>query len=188
MDGKVEWYLARASGWVAFVLIAATVVWGVLGVTKLVERRGLPKWLLELHRYLALLSVVFTVIHLVALIADDYLVIGLTEIFVPHALDWRPGPVTWGIVAWYLLIVVQVSSWMRGRLPRRWWRGLHLLSYPMLWMVAMHGLLAGTDASTPLVRWGTIGVVAITTFFVFVRILGSGIRRERRRSPLPSNA
>jgi DMSO/TMAO reductase YedYZ heme-binding membrane subunit len=188
VDGKFEWYLARSSGWVAFVLIAATVVWGVLGVTKLVERRGLPKWLLEVHKYLALMSVIFTVIHLLALIADDFLVIGVKEIFVPHALDWKPGPVTWGIVAWYLLIVVQVSSWLRSRLPRRWWRGLHFLSYPMLWMVAMHGLLAGTDADTALVRWGTIAVMAITTFFVFLRVLGAGVRRDRTPTAVPSNA
>jgi len=179
MSDKLAWYISRSSGWVAFVLLACTVIWGILGVTRLVERRGLPRWLLELHRHLALLTVVFTAIHLGALVADNYMVIGWREILVPMAMDYRPGAITWGVVALYLLVAVQVSSWLRGRLPRRWWRGIHLLSYPLLWAVAMHGLRAGTDAGTMPVCVGVIGIVGLVAFLTFVRLFTVGPRRRR---------
>lgn len=179
MSDKIEWYVARSSGWVAFVLLACTVAWGVLGVSRIIERRGLPRWLMALHRHLAWLTVVFTAVHLVALVADDYLEIGWRELFVPYALDeYRPGAVTWGVVATYLLAAVQVSSWVRHRLPRRWWRGIHLLSYPTLWMVTAHGLSAGTDADEPAVRWGVAVIIGTVSFLTFVRLLTVSSRRR----------
>ncbi len=180
MNEKFAWYLSRSSGWTAFVLIACTVLWGVLGITRIVERRGLPRWLLHLHRHLAFLSVVFTAIHLLALVADDYLHIAWREIFVPMALDqYRPGAVTWGVVALYLLVAVQVSSWLRDLIPRRWWRGIHFLSYPAFWMITVHGLQAGSDAGRPVVRWGVVVLVGLVAFVTFVRLFTVGPRRRR---------
>jgi methionine sulfoxide reductase heme-binding subunit len=179
MNDKLAWYVARSSGWVAFVLLAFTVIWGILGITKIIERRGLPRWLLDLHRFLAVLTVVFSGIHLAALVADNYIHIGWAELFVPYALDWRPGAVAWGIVALYLIVAVQVSSWLRPYLPRRLWRGVHLLSYPALWMIAVHGLRAGSDAGTLPVTVGVMGVIGTTSFFTLMRVFGSGQRRRR---------
>jgi DMSO/TMAO reductase YedYZ heme-binding membrane subunit len=179
MSEKFAWYLSRSSGWVAFVLLAFTVMWGVLGITRLIERRGLPRWLLDVHRHLAFLSVVFTGIHLGALVADNYMQIAWREILVPFSIDYRPGAVAWGVVAMYLMVAVQLTSWLRHRIPRRWWRGVHFLSYPMLWMVTMHGLRAGTDADEPLVQFGVIGLVGAVAFLTLVRLFTVGPRRRR---------
>lgn len=179
MSEKLAWYVSRSSGWVAFVLLACTVIWGVLGISKLIERRGLPRWLLDLHRHLAFLTVVFTGVHLAALVADNYMRIAWKEILVPFAMDYRPGAVAWGVVALYLLVAVQVSSWLRSRMPRRWWRRIHFLSYPTLWMVTMHGLRAGTDAGRPLVRWGVVTIVAAVAFVTFWRVFTVAPRRRR---------
>lgn len=179
MSDKLAWYISRSSGWVAFVLLAFTVLWGILGITRLIERKGLPRWLLDLHRHLAFLTVVFTVIHLGALVADNFMQIGWREIMVPFALEYRSGAVAWGVVAMYLLVAIQVSSWLRNRIPRRWWRGIHLLSYPVLWMVAMHGLRAGTDADVTAVRYGVIGIIGLVAFLTLVRVFTVGPRRRR---------
>lgn len=179
MSDKLAWYISRSSGWVAFVLLACTVLWGILGITRLIERKGLPRWLLDLHRHLAFLTVLFTAIHLGALVADNFMQIGWREIMVPFALDYRSGAVAWGVVAMYLLVAIQVSSWLRNRIPRRWWRGIHLLSYPVLWMVAMHGLRAGTDADVTAVRYGVIGLIGLVSFLTLVRVFTVGPRRRR---------
>jgi DMSO/TMAO reductase YedYZ heme-binding membrane subunit len=183
MNGRLAWYLSRSSGWVAFVLLALTVVWGVLGISRIIERRGLPRWLLDLHRHLAVLTVALTAVHLGALVADNWLHVAWREVFVPRAISYRPGAVTWGVVAMYLLIVVQVSSWCRSRLPRPWWRGLHLLSYPAVWLVAVHGVQAGTDASNRVVRYGLVVVVGAVAFFTLLRVLGAGERSRRTVVP-----
>ena len=179
MSDKLAWYISRSSGWVAFVLLAFTVLWGILGITRLIERKGLPRWLLDLHRHLAFLTLVFTAIHLGALVADNFMQIGWREIMVPFALEYRSGAVAWGVVAMYLLVAIQVSSWLRNRIPRRWWRGIHLLSYPVLWMVAMHGLRAGTDADVTVVRYGVIGIIGLVSFLTLVRLFTVGPRRRR---------
>ena len=141
VNDKLAWYVSRSSGWVAFVLLAITVVWGILGITKVIERKGLPRWMMDLHKYLALLTmVVHRLSTSAALVADNFVHIGWREILVPYAFDWKPGAVTFGIVALYLLVVVQVSSWLRPQLPRKVWKATHMLSYPAMWLVAMHGL------------------------------------------------
>lgn len=185
MSDRFAWYLSRSSGWVAFVLLAVTVVWGVLGISKIIERRGLPRWMLDLHRHLALLTVVFTAVHLGALVADNWLHVGWREVLVPRAISYRPGAVAWGVAAMYLVVVVQVSSWCKGRLPRRVWRGAHLLSYPAVWLVTVHGLQTGTDASNPAVRTGVMAIAGLVAFFTLLRVLGAG---DRSRRTVVSNA
>lgn len=185
---KLSWFISRSSGWVAAVLLALTVIWGVLGSSRLIERRGVPRWLQDLHRYLALLTVFFIAVHLLALVGDNYMHIGWRELFVPYALRWKPGAVAWGVVALYCIAVVQVSSWLRPWLPRALWRRVHYLSYPALWMALVHGLKAGTDANNIGIRLGVIVLVALTAFTTAVRILGT---RERRkpvvaRRPVPA--
>lgn len=184
MSEKLAWYVARSSGWVAFVLLAVTVVWGILGITKVIERKGLPRWMMDLHKYVALLTMVFTGVHLAALVADNYVHIGWREILVPYALDWKPGAITFGIVAFYLLVAVQVSSWLRPRLPRTVWKSVHRLSYPAMWLVAMHGLHAGTDASNRAVRVGVAVIVIITSFLTLLRIAKGRTARRNWVAPV----
>jgi DMSO/TMAO reductase YedYZ heme-binding membrane subunit len=181
---KLAWYVARSSGWVAFVLLAVTVVWGILGITKVIERKGLPRWMMDLHKYVALLTMVFTGVHLAALVADNYVHIGWREILVPYALDWKPGAITFGIVAFYLLVAVQVSSWLRSRLPRKVWKSVHMLSYQAMWLVAMHGLRAGTDASNRVVRVGVAVVVILTSFLTLLRIVKGRTARRNWVTPV----
>jgi sulfoxide reductase heme-binding subunit YedZ len=184
VNDKLAWYVSRSSGWVAFVLLALTVVWGILGITKVIERKGLPRWMMDLHKYLALLTIAFTGVHLAALVADNFTHIAWREILIPYAFDWKPGAVTFGIVAMYLLILVQVSSWLKPRLPRRAWKAPHMLSYPVMWLVAMHGLRAGTDSPNLAVRAGVVFVVAVTACLTLLRVLkGRTARRSNAAVP-----
>jgi hypothetical protein len=126
--------------------------------------------------------VLFVGIHLGALVADNFTHIAWREILIPYAFDWKPGAVTLGIVAFYLLVAVQVSSWLRPRLPRKVWKATHMLSYPAMWLVAMHGLKAGTDASNLPLRISVMVVVGLTSFFTLLRVL---MGRTARRTATP---
>ena len=154
MNEKIWWYLARSSGMVAWLVLVATVVWGALLAGRLVPRPGAPRWLTDVHRYLGGLAVALIALHLSALAADSYAHFGWAETFVPFASSWKPGAVAWGVVAVYLLVVVEVTSLVQRRLPRRWWKAIHLTSYLLFWMATMHGITAGTDAQTPAFRIG----------------------------------
>ena len=182
MNGKLWWYMARSSGMVAWLVLVAAVVWGALLAGRLVSRPGTPRWLTDVHRYLGGLAVAMTGLHLTALAADSYSHFGWAETLVPYASSWKPGAVAWGVVAMYLLLVVEVTSLVQRRLPRRWWKAIHFSSYLLFWMATMHGITAGTDAQTPAFRIGlALGVIA-TTYAVLARTL-SVLRLPPSRRP-----
>lgn len=178
------WHLARSSGWVAWSLLGCSVVWGTLAAGRMVAGRTMPRWLLELHRHLSWLTVLLLAVHLGALLADDYVEFGVADLLVPGASGWRPTAVAWGVIALWLVAIVQVSSLPRLRLTRRWWRRLHLLSYPAWCLAALHGVQAGTDAAAPLVRLLVAVMVTAVSFVVLGRAMQLG-RGRRPTSPTP---
>lgn len=185
MSDQVWWYLARASGLVAWVALTAAVLWGVALSTRLVGRAAKPAWLLDLHRFLGGFACVLTAVHLGALVADSWVHIGWLEVLVPLASRWRPGPVAWGVVSLYVLVAVEVSSLLGRRVPMRVWRRIHLLSF-LLWVTAtVHTLSAGTDASHPAVLGVTWLSVAAVLFAGIVRVLSPKPERAPRATGAP---
>ncbi len=177
----VWWYLSRSTGLVAGVLIVAAFIWGMLLSTQLVKSVKKPAWLLDLHRWLATLAVVFVVLHLVGLLADSYVEFSIGDILVPFASEWKPAAVAWGVAGLYLLVIVQLSSWqvIRSRLSRRVWHGIHLVSFPLVWVVIMHAGAAGTDVSNRYYTLGVLSLVIVSVFVVLYRILAGTGRRNR---------
>ena len=66
----------------------------------------------------------------------------------PFASSWSPGAVAWGIVAFYLLAAVEVTSLLRRRMPNRIWRRVHYASFPLFAAATIHGVTAGSDTRT----------------------------------------
>ena len=144
---NVSWLVARSSGIVAWALIVASAAWGLLLATRVLGRKASPAWLLSLHRFLGALAVVFTAVHVVAIVADQYVDFGLTEVLVPFASSWEPFAVALGIVGMYVLAAVQLTSLLRGHLSQSAWRRVHLLSYALFATTTVHALMAGTDTN-----------------------------------------
>jgi len=179
MSQHLWWYVARASGVVSWVLVSASVVFG-LSLSLRLTRRPKPAWVLDLHRFLGGLSVVFVGVHLVGLVADSYVNFGPSELFVPLASAWKPVPVAWGIVGLYLLLAVEATSLVMRRLPRRFWRAVHFTSYGVFALATLHMFTAGTDAGNPALQWAGLGVCALVGFLTVARMLGArGSRSDR---------
>lgn len=188
MNEKVWWYLARASGLVAWALLVVAVLWGLLLSTRLLKDKRRPAWLLDLHRWLGGLAVSFTGIHLIGLVADSYEHFGWKEILVPFASEWRPGAVAWGVVGLYLLVAVQITSLLMRRLPRKLWRAVHYLSFILLFFTTMHSTLAGTDVGTVWFRTTSAAVITITLVVSLYRFLAGRRQSGRKRSGLEEKA
>src|SRR4051812_44655997 len=168
MTNELWWYVARSCGIVFWVVLAASVLLGLLLSSKAFRRRVSAAWLLDLHRYLGGLGVVFLGLHLFGLAQDRFVHFGVTELLVPIASSWRPGAVAWGVAGCYLLLAVEVTSLLRRRLPVRVWRMLHGLAFPLFATSTVHMLSAGTDAKGGVLRWAAIVmtlVVAVATAF-----------------------
>jgi len=170
MNPQLWWFVARASGIVAWVLITASVLWG-LSVSIRLTRTPKPAWMLDLHRFLGGLAVAFTGVHLAGLVADSYVQFGPSELLVPFASAWKPGPVAWGIVAMYLLLAVELSSLAMRRLPRKLWHAVHFSSYLIFALVTIHMFAAGSEAGEPALQWTALLSVAAVGFLTIVRVL-----------------
>jgi predicted ferric reductase len=170
MNKQLWWYMARSGGIVAWALLAASVLWGLALSTKVLRGKPRPNWILDLHRFLGGLALLFTGIHVVALVLDSYVHFGLSEVLVPFASAWHPVAVAWGVIGLYLLIAVELTSLARKRISKRTWRLTHYLSFPLFVLTTAHALSAGTDRSTLLLRWSVIVVSAVITGLTFVRL------------------
>jgi predicted ferric reductase len=184
MNEKIWWYLSRGSGIVAMVLLVLSLVWGVLLATRALKPYDRPAWLLDLHKWLGGTSIVMTALHLFGLVMDDYIHFGLADLFVPGASDYQPVAMAIGVVSMYVLVAVQVTSYMRKRLSARVWRGVHVLSYGLVWSAAIHAGMAGTDTVNRLYQGLAILLTMLAVAATIVRIVtpGKGGRAEAHRA------
>jgi predicted ferric reductase len=187
MTGTLPWYVARASGLVAWALLAGSVVWGLLMTSKIMRRRVKNSWLLDLHRWLGGLALVFTGIHVVAILSDTYVHFGLASVLIPLAARWHPVAVAWGVASLYLLAAVEVTSLVRKHLSHRLWKRVHFLSLPLFVFSTIHGLSAGTDGRTPMAIITAALVTSGVAALVAVRIRESS-HRPRVNRPLPAGS
>src|SRR5262249_23625619 len=78
VNGPLPWYVARPGGLVSWGLLTASTMWGLALSTKIFGRRLRTNWLLDLHRMLGGLALVFVGVHVTAILLDSYIHFGLT--------------------------------------------------------------------------------------------------------------
>ena len=180
MNPQIWWFVSRSSGIIAWALVSLAVCWGLFISTKAVAKASTPAWLLDFHRYLGGISVVFTAIHLIGLAADNYVDFGWAELFVPMSSAWKPGAVAFGIVGLYLLIAVEATSLAMKWLPRPVWRWIHRSSFLLYFVATYHGIRAGTDHENQWFRIAALASINVVVFLTLVLILAA-----RRASIVP---
>jgi DMSO/TMAO reductase YedYZ heme-binding membrane subunit len=167
---QLWWYVARASGIVAWAMLTASVLWGLMLSTKVRPPRVRPAWTLDLHRFLGGVATIFTGLHLVSIFLDSYVHFGPADFLLPFASSWKPAAVALGVLALYLLVAVEATSLAKRRLPRRVWRRVHVLSMPLFVLATMHFVTAGTDAHGMLVLSGVLGVTLVVVTMIAIRV------------------
>jgi methionine sulfoxide reductase heme-binding subunit len=180
VHGQLWWYVARSAGIVSWALLSASMAWGLALSTRAFGKRPKPSWLLDLHRYLGGLAVIFTGVHVFAILADSFVHFSLIDVLVPLSAGWHPVAVAWGIVSMYLLVAVEVTSLARRYLSKQVWKGFHFLSFPLFALATIHGLSAGTDATGKVVVAAAV-VVALITGLIAVRLSGPAPSPNRVR-------
>ena len=190
MNPQIWWYIARASGIIAWLFITASVLGGIVLSTKLFPAHRRPAWLLDLHRGLGALSVLFLLTHVGALVADNYVHFDIVDILVPFASEWKTWQVALGVLAFWGVALVEFSSLAMKRVPKKLWRGIHFTSYLTFLLTSFHGTFAGTDATnkmyvaTTIVT--TVALVAALSYRVATRRAVRVATRDRAGSTASS--
>ncbi len=185
MNPQIWWYIARASGIIAWLFITASVLWGIMLSTKLFPAQRRPAWLLDLHRGLGAMSVLFLLTHVAALIGDNWIHFDVVDIVVPFASEWKPWQVALGVFAMWGLVIVEVTSLAMKRLPKKVWRGIHFTSYLTFLLTSLHGTFAGTDATNRLYVGTTIITTGALVFAVLHRIISRPVAQASRVADAP---
>ncbi|MDX2026310.1 2Fe-2S iron-sulfur cluster-binding protein [Microcella sp.] len=180
-DPHFWWYVTRASAVLAWVLMTAAVLWGITLSTRVFRGADNPAWLQDLHRFLGGTALVMTGIHMVSLMLDPWLAMPIDQLLIPLIAEYRPVPVALGILSFYVLLAVQLSSLMKNRLPQRFWKAVHYLSYVAVLAVAIHGAFAGTDAGAAWYQGVATVIVTASVIALIVRLV-----MARRRTPASS--
>jgi methionine sulfoxide reductase heme-binding subunit len=150
------WYTTRATGIVALLLLTATTFLGILTAGR--APGTVPAFArAEIHRRIAVLTVVFLGIHVLTSVLDTYVDIDWLTIVVPFTSRYHTFWLALGTVGVDLFLAVAVSSALRQHISARAWRLWHWLAY-LSWPVAVaHSLGMGTDARLPWV----VGLVSV---------------------------
>ncbi|MDB5057841.1 MAG: hypothetical protein JWO59_1313 [Chloroflexi bacterium] len=145
----IVWNVARAGGLTAYVLVTLSVVLG-LALSMRWQGTRWPRFITnELHGFVTLLSLVFIAVHIAAVWLDPYLGLGWNEVFLPFTSHYRPIWTALGIVALYFALAVWITTQLRARIGHTWWRRFHLLAFGVFALSCVHGIMSGTDTSTP---------------------------------------
>jgi DMSO/TMAO reductase YedYZ heme-binding membrane subunit len=175
----ITWILLRAAGVGAYLMLFASVAWGLLGTTSLVAKRVAKPTAVAIHQFCSTVALVLLGVHLSGLLVDRFMPFGFLDVLVPLHSSFRPVATAFGVLAMYLMVVVLASSWMRKRIGTTWWRRLHLLAVPAFTMAMVHGAFAGTDTARPWMWWTYVGTGGVVLFLVLARGLTSGLRVAR---------
>ncbi len=188
MGEHLAWYVSRSTGIVTWGLLVASMLWGFLYATRLLGRRARPWWMLGVHRFLGALAAVFVVVHVLALVADNYTTFGLADILVPFASEWRTIPVALGVVGLYLLMAVEITSLLQRHLPRGVWRQIHLASYGLFAFATLHALSAGTDVMAVVGGGIAIGVGTVVALLSALAWVARSEPKEYRQGAAAASA
>jgi methionine sulfoxide reductase heme-binding subunit len=160
--GSLDWYLTRATGMVALLLLTGAVVLGVLDVRRFSSPRW-PRFVVDaLHRNVALLAMVFLGLHIVTSVLDSFASISWLDAVVPFAGSYRPFWLGLGAISFDLLIAVTITSMLRRHMGYASWRAIHWLTYASWPIALVHGFGTGSDVhSTWLIGLSVACLVAV---------------------------
>ena len=189
---SVEWMAIRGSGIIAFLLLAGSTIWGLLISTKVLGRAVKAKGVSWFHESLAIGSLVATGLHMYFLFNHDYIDFGYRALFVPGASAWRPLAVALGVVAFYMMVLITISFYVKKWIGQAVWRAIHMMSFGTFLGAGLHGVFSGTDTAHPVVIGMYVGSLAIVGILLVVRIAQAAAPqpapRQLRRSREPAKA
>lgn len=147
-ERNAPWIIGRASGLTCLALLTAVSISGLLLAHPWRARRRRPHRSshLRLHVSLAAFTLALFVVHVVVLATDEWARVGWWGAFLPMASDYRPLPVTFGVLAGYSGLVSGLTATFAGRWTARAWWPLHRFATAALVLSWLHGLTAGSDS------------------------------------------
>ena len=180
-SSSLSWYASRLFGFLAYGALTASVIYGLLLSTGILDAIAHRAVSFTLHQELAALGLSLTAIHGALLGLDTTVPTSVTAIVVPFAGTFRPVWVGMGQLAFYLSIAVYASFWVRKRIGPKRWRLVHYTTFLAFAGATAHGLMTGTDTSATWALTVYAASAGAVVFLVLYRVLLAVASRFTRR-------
>jgi predicted ferric reductase len=183
---QIWWYVTRASGIIAYLLLWFSTVLGLAVTSKYLDGMLDRLFTYDFHEFISLLSVAFTLVHVLVLMLDKYLPYSLAQILVPFISPYRPFWVGVGVIAFYTILLVTITFYLRNRIGTRTFRVIHVLSLLGYIGVTLHGYYAGTDTALPTMQvlYKVSGLAVLFLTIYWLALLGLRKVEVRRQAAI----
>ena len=177
-DLHTYWYLGRAGGFVAFVLLLVSMVLGIAISSRIFDGLLARGWFFELHKFVSLFLLAAILFHALIMLPDPYANYTVDDLLVPFRSHIMPEATAIGILSLYGLALVSLSFYLTKWIGQRMWRNIHYLTFLAYVAGVVHALWAGTDSDLLGVRYFYLASGVALVFFVFYRILA--VRSQKK--------
>ncbi|MCB0045546.1 MAG: ferric reductase-like transmembrane domain-containing protein [Caldilineaceae bacterium] len=181
-DTPAYWYMARAGGIVAYLLLWFATFWGVAMSGKLTKGALKPALLFGLHEFFPFLAVIFAAVHALVLLGDQYIHFQLRDLLLPFTASYKPVWTGLGTVSFYLSTALIASFYVRKRIGRRAWRAFHYLAYVAFVLALIHGLMEGSDSGHFAMHAVYLFTGASVLFATYYRIFSAKPKGSKART------
>lgn len=154
------WNMIRVSGLLSYFLLTVSFAFGFLQSFSSLKKYKSDFLLLHQNSgWIGLLSLVF---HIIMLFMDQYVQYSLLSILIPFYSENDSFYSGLGTISFYLFfIIIGTSDFFMKKLGRTIWKKVHLLSIPAWILMAVHGIMIGTDSQEMWAQALYIGSAAI---------------------------
>jgi predicted ferric reductase len=142
----------------------------------------------RLHNWSAYFVLLLIILHPVVLLLGGSTHFGLADVLLPIQSPVQPKLNTVGAAAFYVLVIVIVTSLFRLRMARPLWRNLHCMVFPAFILMFIHSVFtdpALSNGKVDLLDGGKVFVeiccaISLATWAVRIRLRGRGFRARSR--------
>lgn len=142
------WYLARVAGILGYIFLWITIFLGLSIRNPILKKIIKPIYSFDFHCFIGALSVFWALIHGTSLLFDPMTQFKFKDVAIPFFSKTTIVNVNYlalGIMAFYMMLIMTITSYLRNRLNHRLWRILHFLNPLAFIFVVVHGFFNGTD-------------------------------------------
>lgn len=137
-------------GWVAVSLLTLNLALGILQPIRYDPAvrwpyYRLPASIFQLHKYIGYLTIAVVIAHPLFLLWHAKTPFSLANIYIPFTAAAETLLAGLGTIALYLLAIVVVTSYLRVRMGLKLWKQVHYVSYALLPVFLVHGLLINSS-------------------------------------------
>jgi sulfoxide reductase heme-binding subunit YedZ len=163
--GDLEfWFIARITGLTAFAVLSLSVLSGEALRTSVLDFLAKNRAIRKLHDFTTPLWLPLVFAHIIALLFDKTARIEPISVVVPFVTSYGQLAIGLGTIAFDVIMIVTITSWLRSRMNNTLWMWIHRTSYLGFVAIFFHAALSGTDFGAPLVSalaWSTAAGLAI---------------------------